>query len=297
MEEWWSDFHCHNSSMKYHINIGSLSIGDLSIMELSSKLLPLIDKLSIPPVVSHLDISWNDIYEEGMVAFSSVLEYLCISEIRMDGNQMATAGLEAVLKSLSRPQPSQQQLKRRTGTFLNGSGGLNSERGGGSGSSGGGTPAGSPSLLRRAGVNIPPVSLSLRETNIGDESTACLASYLQPLQNNKILNLVQLDVTNTYIFDGVTAITLALQNNTTLKTLILNSNMIGDQGAFAIGELLKSNQTLTRIEIRNCDIGPTGTSHLCEGLQNHKGLKDEDEGVKFFIDVGLNPWEFPGIYY
>lgn len=278
VEEWWSDFHCHNPSIKYHINIGSLSIGDVSIMELSSKLLPLVDKLSSPPVVSHLDISWNDIYEEGMVAFSSVLEHLCISEIRMDGNQMATAGLEAVLKSLSRPQP-----KTKGGSFnraLNGSGNI--------------TPVGSPSLLRRAGANIPPISLSLRETNIGDESTTCLASYLRPLSNNKILNLVQLDLTNTYIFDGLTGITLALQNNTTLTTLILNSNMIGDQGAFAVGELLLKNQTINRLEMRNCDIGPTGTSHLCEGLQNHKGLKDEDEGVKFYIDVGLNPWEFPG---
>lgn len=282
VEDWWSAFHSHNTTIKYHINIGSLSIGDQAIIELSSKLLPLMSKMTSPAVVTHLDVSWNDIYEEGMQSFSGVLEQLCISEIRMDGNQIGTGGVESLFKSLSRPQP-----KKTGGSFnraLNGSGGVPA-------------PMGSPSLLRRAGANIPPISLSLRETNIGDDCTPTLASFLKPLPDNKILNLVQLDLTNTYIFDGITAITLALQKNTSLTTLVLNSNMIGDQGAFAIGELLLTNQTLNHLEIKNCDIGPTGTAHLCEGLQNHKGLKEDAEGIKFFIDVGLNPWEFSGTLY
>ena len=265
IEEWWSDFHAHNTNVKYLISLGSLSIGDQAITELSSKLNELIAKMTGKPLVSTLDISWNDIYEDGMVAFSGMLEKLGgLTEVRMDGNQIGTVGLEACLSALVRAQPGEK--KRSAGSFQR------MRNGGGGG--GGGAVVGSPSsspfgspVWRRTTTFVPGLTLALRETNIGDESTPCLASFLKPLPDTKHLNLVSLDLTNTYIFDGITALTLALQQNTVLTSLTLNSNMIGDQGAFAIGELFLTNRTLAKLEIRNCDIGPTGTSHLCEGLQ------------------------------
>lgn len=121
-----------------------------------------------------------------------------------------------------------------------------------------------------------------------------LASFLKPNPSTKQLNLVAIDLTNTYIFDGITAITLALQRNSTVTVLILNANMIGDQGAFAIGEMLLVNRMLNRLEMRNCDIGATGTTHLCDGLKGHLGIFKMDPSDVFTIDVSLNPWEFTG---
>lgn len=221
IEEWWSDFHSPNINIKYNISLGSLSIGDQAIIELSSKLNDLIAKMPGKPCVPSLDISWNDIYEEGMVAFSGTLEKLGnLVDVRMDGNQMGTTGLEALLNALVRAQPVEK--KRSAGSFKK----VNGGKVVGSPST---SPFGSPIWKRAAPSNVPGVSLTLRETNIGDESTTCLASFLKPLPDNKQLNLIALDLTNTYIFDGITALTLALQQNTILTSLTLNSNMIGDQ--------------------------------------------------------------------
>jgi hypothetical protein len=246
VEEWWSDFHNQDTNIKYVISLGSLSIGDQALTELSSKLNDLISKMPGRPLVPSLDISWNDIYEDGMVAFSSTLEKLRgLADVRLDGNQMGTTGLEACLNALVRGQPPDK--KRNAGSFqrVNGVVGSPSKT----------SPFGSPQWTRTITSLSPGISLTLRETNIGDESTTCLASFLKPLPDNKQLNLVSLDLTNTYIFDGITALTLALQQNTILTSLTLNSNMIGDQGAFALGELLLTNRTLAKLEIRNCDIG------------------------------------------
>lgn len=218
VEEWWGDFHSHNMNIKYIIQLGSLSIGDQALIELCSKLNELIARMPAKPTVPSLDLSWNDIYEEGMVAFAGTLEKLGgLTDVRMDGNQMGTPGLEAMLNALVSAQP--QEKKRSAGSFqkLNNGGVVGSPSN---------SPFGSP-VWKRAASNLPGISLTLRETNIGDDSTPCLASFLKPLPDNKRLNLVSLDLTNTYIFDGITEITLALQQNTTLTSLTLNSNMIG----------------------------------------------------------------------
>ena len=43
-----------------------------------------------------------------------------------------------------------------------------------------------------------------------------------------------------------------------LETLILNTNLIGDEGAVAIANALASNQTLTSLQLRSCGIAGDG---------------------------------------
>jgi hypothetical protein len=207
----------HATTTKYVINVGSLSMGDLALMELSNKLMELISKMPSHPVVQTMDMSWNDVYEEGMVAFCGVVERLSgLAEVRLDGNQIGTAGLEALLRALVSAQP-EPPKKKSTSFRRPGSANTNSRPN---------TPL---TLRRNEPVVAPGVALSLRETNLGDDSMPTLASFLRTVPNTKLLNLTALDLTNTYIFDGITALTLGLQQNTTLTTIILNSNMIGDQ--------------------------------------------------------------------
>lgn len=127
-----------------------------------------------------------------------------------------------------------------------------------------------------------PIELSLRETSIGDDGVSSLAAYLKEDQ----LPISVLDLTNSCIFDATTALALGLGNNTSLHTLVMDDNMIGNQGAFALGEALLVNEHLRTLQIRNCDIGAAGITRLCDGIRSHPSLK--------IIDVGLNPWEFAG---
>ena len=51
-----------------------------------------------------------------------------------------------------------------------------------------------------------------------------------------------------------------------LKRLVLNDNMIGDEGAAALGARLKENKSLEELELYDCKIGTAGAQGLAEGL-------------------------------
>jgi len=50
----------------------------------------------------------------------------------------------------------------------------------------------------------------------------------------------------------------ALKSNTTLTTLDLSHNSIGDSGAESLSDALKSNSTLTTLYLNNNSIGDSG---------------------------------------
>lgn len=126
------------------------------------------------------------------------------------------------------------------------------------------------------------IDISVRETSIGDDGASCLGGFLKDNQ----LPITSLDLTNSCIFEGAVALALDLHDNTTLHTLIMDDNMIGNPGAFALGEALMANTHLRKLQIRNCDISATGIAGLCDGIRIHPVLE--------FLDVSLNPWELVG---
>ncbi|KAG0046352.1 hypothetical protein BGZ83_008494, partial [Gryganskiella cystojenkinii] len=71
---------------------------------------------------------------------------------------------------------------------------------------------------------------------------------------------------------GTQALAEALKTNSTLTTLCLQSNSIGDKGAQALTESLLTNSTLTTLDLRHNSIGPSGAQALAEALKTNLTL-------------------------
>ncbi|KFH63132.1 hypothetical protein MVEG_11169 [Podila verticillata NRRL 6337] len=63
-----------------------------------------------------------------------------------------------------------------------------------------------------------------------------------------------------------------LKTNSTLTSLDLHSNSIGDNGAAALSEALKTNSTLTTLDLRGNSIGDNGAQALGEALKTNSTL-------------------------
>ena len=72
----------------------------------------------------------------------------------------------------------------------------------------------------------------------------------------------KMDVANVAILTDV------LKSNTTVTKLDLSSNYIGDVGAAGLAEALKSNTTLTVLKLSDNDIGDAGAAGLAEALKS-----------------------------
>ena len=67
--------------------------------------------------------------------------------------------------------------------------------------------------------------------------------------------------------DGATALAEALKSNTALATLYLYFNNIGVTGAIALAEVLKNNTALTTLYLTSNNIGDDGAIALAEALE------------------------------
>ena len=75
----------------------------------------------------------------------------------------------------------------------------------------------------------------------------------------------------TYILSLEAMASEALKANTSLETIYLNRNQIGDEGAKALAEALTVNKSLTTIDLQLNQIGPDGAKALAEAKRD--GLK------------------------
>jgi len=66
----------------------------------------------------------------------------------------------------------------------------------------------------------------------------------------------------------------SLESNTTLTTLCLDGNEIGDEGALLIGRSLKKNSSLIALSLEDNNIGKVGIKELCEALIINTTLKE-----------------------
>eukprot|EP00429_Kryptoperidinium_foliaceum_P010060 CAMPEP_0176001426 /NCGR_PEP_ID=MMETSP0120_2-20121206/116_1 /TAXON_ID=160619 /ORGANISM="Kryptoperidinium foliaceum, Strain CCMP 1326" /LENGTH=194 /DNA_ID=CAMNT_0017333965 /DNA_START=546 /DNA_END=1127 /DNA_ORIENTATION=+ len=65
----------------------------------------------------------------------------------------------------------------------------------------------------------------------------------------------------------------SLMTNTTLRSLNLSTNPIGDVGAAALAELLKFNHSIESLSLIDCEIWGPGCSSLAVAMRDMKGLK------------------------
>jgi Ran GTPase-activating protein (RanGAP) involved in mRNA processing and transport len=92
---------------------------------------------------------------------------------------------------------------------------------------------------------------------------------------------------------GAMALARALKVNSSLTTLSLNANHIGEEGAAAIAEALQTNATLQVLGLDLNGIGDRGAASFASCLKENKSLKSiylgsnkiSDEGARAMLEV------------
>jgi Ran GTPase-activating protein (RanGAP) involved in mRNA processing and transport len=74
--------------------------------------------------------------------------------------------------------------------------------------------------------------------------------------------------------------------NSTLQTINLGVNSIGDEGAKAVAEALKVNSTLQTIFLDNNGIGAEGAKAVAESIKVNSTLQTIDLGYNYIEDEG-----------
>lgn len=90
------------------------------------------------------------------------------------------------------------------------------------------------------------------------------------LQFNTTLRILSIDIR----LDGSSALALAnaLQENQTLRALVIMRGNLGDEGAEWMAAALQHNSSLWVLALQNCRIGAQGASSLANSLQTNKSL-------------------------
>jgi len=87
--------------------------------------------------------------------------------------------------------------------------------------------------------------------------------------------------------EGAAALAEALKTNTTLTSINLEYNDLGAEGAKALVETLKTNTTLTSIELGNNNIGPEGAKALAKVLKTNTTLTIIKLNTNMIVDEGV----------
>lgn len=137
-------------------------------------------------------------------------------------------------------------------------------------------------------INASLTSLDLGCNNIGDEGALLLAQSLRPdapvsalgtlpQQYNK--NLKSLNIEKIGVGDnGVFALCDMLRVNTSLTYLSVVNNCISDLGCIALANMLFANSILTSLDVGLNSIGSIGLLVIAEGIRVNKGLTNLDLG-------------------
>ena len=110
-------------------------------------------------------------------------------------------------------------------------------------------------------------------------SMADMDSLASVLKDHSKCTLTELDLEGCHISSkGTVELAAALCKNTTLRSLNLNHNPIGDhvEGVTAVAKMLEENKTLTDLELRDCHISSEGAVKLAAALCKNSTLKHLD---------------------
>lgn len=125
---------------------------------------------------------------------------------------------------------------------------------------------------------------------IGDDGILCLQEALLFNRRLKSISLMS----NRFTVKGMMALAKTLQYNATLTTLVLSHNPIGPEAANSIGSSLMVNDTLTRLELANIDLlahhSSYGLHGLCAGLKangtlTHLDLRNNCLNDRHAVDI------------
>merc|ERR1711935_67726 len=85
---------------------------------------------------------------------------------------------------------------------------------------------------------------------------------------------------------GAVAIAEALKTNTAVTSLYLDGNSIGDAGAVAIAEALKTNTAVTYLDLYANSVGDAGAAAIAEALKTNTAVTSLNLGGNNIGDVG-----------
>ena len=130
------------------------------------------------------------------------------------------------------------------------------------------------------------ITLDMSHSQFSVAAVVSLASLLSDQSNCKLEELHLLDC---HISSGgAVELAAALCKNTTLRTLILSGNPIGDhvEGVAAIATSLVENKSLIRLKLQDCNISGQGADELAVALYKNSTLE--------ILDLDCNPISVEG---
>jgi Ran GTPase-activating protein (RanGAP) involved in mRNA processing and transport len=124
------------------------------------------------------------------------------------------------------------------------------------------------------------ISLDLQDNTIRDDGTLAESSDVDT-------SITSINLRGNQIGDaGAAVLAEELQVNTCLTSIDLRNNEIGDTGAAALATGLMENTSLTTINLRSNQIGDTGAKALAEGLKFNTSLTSIDLQYNRIGDIG-----------
>jgi len=132
------------------------------------------------------------------------------------------------------------------------------------------TDAEKSKILNAIGQNLCLTILNLDQTKLGSKHGDDIARMIQANTSLIELSLRKNDLTA----DAVRAIfEVGIVNNTTLESLGLQHNPVGDEGADYIVAGLKKNGTLKTLNLMECEIWHGGCSAIARGISSFEGIQ------------------------
>jgi hypothetical protein len=131
-----------------------------------------------------------------------------------------------------------------------------------------------PSLLAHLDSAKDSTALSLAYASVGDEGCNSIARYMR---ENVLLKTVDLRGNNIRA-DGLVVLSHALRSSGNVTSFCLKWNHVGshERGLRALNDVLKGNQGVTHLDLRNNKIGPECGALFGEMLKENNALSHLD---------------------
>ena len=120
--------------------------------------------------------------------------------------------------------------------------------------------------------------------NAFDGVASCLSKALKANSSVTSLNLGG----NFVGEDGASSLSKALKANSSLTNLNLSLNSIGDDGASSLSKALKANSSLTSLNLSSTSIGDAGASSLSKALKANSSLANLNLSINSIGDAGAS---------
>lgn len=120
--------------------------------------------------------------------------------------------------------------------------------------------------------HLQHLDLDLRGYFLQEEGKEILVKGLQNSVRVRSLNLTKNDLTSSQI----APLLKSILTHFSLKTLIFSNNLVGDENAGIVGEILKKTKTLEILELCHARIGEEGIRSLSKGLEENTSLTSLD---------------------